>query len=341
MNRAAVLRSRRFAVEERPVPVPGPGQVLLKTRLCGICGSDLHLFKHAEEIAKTAEGFGAPPQDFSQGLVLGHEYVAEVAGYGPETSGALPVGTRVVSVPFLLEGGVPKPIGSNVEVAGAYADYFLGSEALLLPVPDGVPDAAAALVEPLAVAVHAVNKAVLSADTAVILGCGPIGLAIAAVLKMRGLARIIAADFSPRRRELAVAMGATELVDARATSALAPLMAGGPVLVFDCTGAKGVLARAVNEAPIGSEIVVAGIAAGEETVSPMVAIAKELRLSFVVYYAPQEFADALQLIADGKLDWQPLVTGRVGLDGVQQAFADLENPELHAKVLIDPSLIRA
>lgn len=341
MNRAAVLRDRRFTLEHRAMPVPGPGQVLLKTRLCGICGSDLHLFKHAEEIAKTAESFGAAPQDFSQGLVLGHEYVAEVAGHGPDTTGLLPVGTRVVSVPFLLEDGVPKPIGSTVEVAGAYADYFLGSEALLLPVPDAVPDAAAALVEPLAVALHAVNKAALKAGTAVILGCGPIGLAIAAVLKLRGFTHIIAADFSLRRRHLAGDMGATETVDPRTASALAPLMVGGPVLVFDCTGAKGVLARAVNEAPIGSEIVVAGIAAGEETISPMVAIAKELRLTFVVYYAPEEFADALSLVADGKLDWQPLVTGHVGLDGVQQAFADLENPELHAKVMVDPSRTRA
>jgi 2-desacetyl-2-hydroxyethyl bacteriochlorophyllide A dehydrogenase len=236
---------------------------------------------------------------------------------------------------------MPKPIGSTVEIAGAYADYFLGSEALLLAVPDAVPDAAAALVEPLAVAVHAVNKAVVKANTAVILGCGPIGLAIAAVLRMRGVPRIIAADFSPKRRELATAMGATEVVDARAGSALAPLMAGGPVVVFDCTGAKGVLARAVAEVPVGSEIVVAGIAAGEETISPMVAIAKELRLTFVVYYTPEEFAEALQLVADGKLAWEPLVTGRVGLDGVQQAFADLENPELHAKVMVDPSLTRA
>lgn len=341
MNRTAVLRDRRFTVEARPLPVPGPGQVLLKTRLCGICGSDLHLFKHAEEIAKVAESFGAPAQDMSAGLVLGHEFVAEVAGHGPETAGLHPVGTRVVSVPFLLEGGVPKPIGSNVEVAGAYADYFLASEALLLPVPDGVPDAAAALVEPLAVAVHAVNKAVLQAETAVILGCGPIGLAIAAVLRMRGLTRIVAADFSPKRRQLAEAMGATETVDPKVQSALAPLMAGGPVLVFDCTGAKGVLARAVAEAPIGSEIVVAGIAAGEETFNPMVAIAKELRLTFVVYYAPEEFAEALRLMATGDFAWEPLVTGHVGLDGVQQAFAELENPELHAKVMVDPSLTRA
>ena len=337
MMRAAVLYDQAFVIETRPVPVPGPGEVLLKTRLCGICGSDLHLFKHAAEIAKLGAELGAPAQDMTKGLVLGHEYVAEVVGFGTDTAQALAIGDRVVSVPFLIRDGAPMPIGAHVDVAGAYGQFFLGSEMLLLKVPDGVPDAAAALVEPLAIAVHAVAKSPLNGDShaIVVQGCGPIGLAVAAVLKMRGVTSVTAADFSPRRRGLALAMGATRAVDPREASSFADLPPGKPVLVFDCTGAKGVLARTIRDAPQGAHIVVAGIAPGEDTIRPTIAIAKELAIQFVIYYAP---AEALQAVADGKLNWQPLVSATVGLSGVANAFDELADPERHAKVMIDPWL---
>lgn len=338
MMRAAILYDQAFAVEDRPMPVPGPGEVLLKTRLCGICGSDLHLFKHAAEIARLGAEMGAPPQDMTGGLILGHEYVAEVAGFGPDTSQALAIGDRVVSIPFVLRDNAPLPIGAHVDVAGAYAQYFLGTEMLLLKVPDAVPDAAAALVEPLAIAVHAVAKSPLTGDShaVVVQGCGPIGLAVAAVLRMQGVSTIVAADFSERRRALAEAMGATRTVDPRTGNGFADLPAGRPVLVFDCTGAKGVLARTIRDAPAGCHIVVAGIAPGEETISPTIAIAKEMAIQFVIYYTPDEFAAALAAIAAGKLDWQPLVTATIGLDDVAAMFETLASPDAHAKVMIDP-----
>jgi 2-desacetyl-2-hydroxyethyl bacteriochlorophyllide A dehydrogenase len=339
--RAAVLRDRAFAVEERATPVPGEGQVLLRTRMCGICGSDLHLAKHLDEIVEMGVGLGAPRPDLSNGMILGHEFVGEVAGFGPETQGTLEVGDRVVSMPFLIEGGVPKPIGASVEAAGAYAQYMLASEALLLKVPDHVPDGAAALVEPFAIAVHAVAKAggEPSDAAALILGCGPIGLCIANVLKMRGVTTIVASDFSPRRRELAATLGATGVVDPRdgdAFAAVAAAAPGRPLVIYDCTGAQGVLGRTIRNAPQGARVVVAGIAHGEESISPMLAIAKELSIQFVVYYTPEEFAQTLDHVAAGRLDWRPLVTGTVGLAEVDGAFRALEDPEGHAKIVIDP-----
>lgn len=341
--RAVVLRDSALAVEERPMPEPASGDVLIRTRLCGICGSDLHLAKHGAEIAKIGEELGAPPQDLSRGMVLGHEFIGEIVGFGADTAQTLSVGDRVVSVPFLLRNGAPVSIGASLDVSGAYAEYFLASEILLMKVPDSVPDEAAALVEPLAIAVHAVAKSPLSGDShaAVIMGCGPIGLAVAAVLKARGVATIIASDFSPKRRELAAAMGATLALDPRerpAFATVAEAAPGKPVAIFDCTGAKGVLARTIKEAPQGAHITVAGIAPGEESFSPMIAIAKEIGLQFVVYYTPEEFAEALAMIAEGKLNWQPLVTGKVSLDEVAAAFVALEDPEAHAKILIDPRL---
>lgn len=336
--RSAVLRAQTFTIEDRPIPTPGPGEVLLKTRMCGICGSDLHQFKHAAEIDALAREMGAPGQDLSKGMVLGHEYVGEVVAFGPETQQALQIGDRVVSVPFLLRDGAPVPIGANVEIDGAYAEYFLGSEALLLKIPDTVPDAAAALVEPLGIGVHAVAKSLLDGDShpCVILGCGPIGLAIAAVLRMKGVTTIIASDYSPKRRTLAKQMGATTEVDPRAQSPLSLLEPTQSAIIFDCTGVRGVLGKTIIEAPTGSQIVVAGIPQGEDSFSPMIAIAKELNVQFVLYYAPAEFSEALDAIANGELDWQPLVTGTVGLDGIQEAFKVLEDPETHAKIMIDP-----
>jgi threonine dehydrogenase-like Zn-dependent dehydrogenase len=336
--RAAVMRDRAFTIEDRPMPVPGPGEVLLRTRLCGICGSDLHQFKHAREIDATARAMGAAGQDLDKGMVLGHEYVGEVVAFGPDTVQALAIGERVVSVPFLLRDGAPVPIGANVQVDGAYAEYFLGTEALLLKIPDGVPDAAAALVEPLGIAVHAVAKSMLGEGNmpCAVLGCGPIGLAIIAVLKMRGVSTIVASDFSPKRRELALGMGASDVVHPRERPVFEALGTAAPAIVFDCTGVRGVLSQTINTAPVGSQIVVAGIPQGEDSFNPMIAIAKELNLQFVLYYTPAEFAEALAAVASGQLDWQPLVTGTVGLEGIAGAFSALEDPERHAKIMIDP-----
>lgn len=110
------------------------------------------------------------------------------------------------------------------------------------------------------------------------------------------------------------------------------------MIIFENTGARGMLGKLVLEATLNARIVVTGIAAGEESLLPLVAIMKGLHLAFVIYYTPEEFADALQLIAQGKLDWQPLVTGKVSLDQVNAAFKALEDPETHAKILIDPRL---
>lgn len=340
--RAAVMRGDRFVVEERPMPKPGPGDVLVKVRACGICGSDLHYFKHAPEMIDLAAKLGAPTDEMKRALnagpILGHEFVCEVVAFGPEAQQTLNVGDRVASMPFLLRGGAPILIGSSPEASGAYAEYMVLTEAFLLPIDESVPDEAAALIEPLGIAVHAVNKAALQGgETAVVVGCGPIGLTVIAVLKARGVANIIATDLSPKRRMLAQDMGATQIVDGREASAVTAAAAlGAPVVVFENTGAPGMLGRIALEAPQTARIVVTGIAAGEESFLPMAAIMKELVFSFVIYYTPEEFAEALSLIKAGALDWRKLVTGKVGLDGVTQAFHDLANPEMHAKILIDP-----
>ena len=184
--RAAVMRGDRFVVEERPMPEPGPGNVLVRVRACGICGSDLHYFHHIDKMIERVRDLGAPTVEMErtvrEGPVLGHEFVCEVVDFGAETERRLPVGARVASMPFVIKNGTSVLVGSNPETPGAYAEFMVLTESLLLNVPDEVPDEAAALVEPVGIAVHAVNNAQLNGDeTAVVVGCGPIGLAVAAV----------------------------------------------------------------------------------------------------------------------------------------------------------------
>lgn len=341
--RAAVMRGDAFAVEDRPIPRPGPGNVLARVRACGICGSDLHYFHHAPQIIERVRALGGPTEamerNLEQGPVLGHEFICEVVEFGPDTRRELGVGTRVCSMPFVVKDGAPVLVGSSPDVPGAYAEYLELTEQLLIPVPDSVSDEAAALVEPFGIAVHAVNKAQLTgAETPVVVGCGPIGLAVIAVLKARGFETIIAADLSPKRRELAAKLGASIVVGADSSPLVraAEIAPTAPVVIFENTGAAGMIHRLVLEAPTGAQLLVTGIAAGDEAFVPMVAISKELKFQFVIYYSQEEFAEALDLIRSDLVNWRPLITGRVGLEGVTQAFADLSDPERHAKILVQP-----
>jgi threonine dehydrogenase-like Zn-dependent dehydrogenase len=342
--RAAVMRGDRFAVEERPVPTPGSGDVLVRVRACGICGSDLHYFHHIDGLMETIRDVGWPTSGIETNLragpVLGHEFVCEVVDFGPDTRRALQPGQKVCSMPFLQRPAGPILIGSSPEATGAYAEYMLLSEATCLSVDESIPDEAAALTEPVGIAVHAVGKADMRPpDVAVVVGCGPIGLATIAVLKARGRSPIIASDLSPKRRRLARTLGATVVVDAAEASVVSAALEaapGAPLVIFESTGARGMLRRLIAEAPQNTHIIGVGIPAGEETIPPMVAIVKEIRLTFVIYYTAEEFAEALALIGAGALDWRPLVTGKVGLDSVTEAFAALSDPEAHAKILIEP-----
>jgi threonine dehydrogenase-like Zn-dependent dehydrogenase len=342
--RAAVMRGDRFVVEERPRPTPGPGEVLVKVRACGICGSDLHYFHHVDDIMGMARQIGWPTRSFEENLaagpVLGHEFVCEVADFGPDTQRKMEAGQKVCSMPFLIRDGRPILMGSAPVAGGAFAEYMLLTEAACLAVDEAVPDEAAVLTEPVGIAVHAINKARMTLDdVAVVVGCGPIGLATIAVLKARGHAQIVASDLSPRRRQLAEAMGATLVVDGGQTSvvqAAAEAAPGAPMVVFENTGAKTMLHRLIAEAPANTRIIGVGISMSEETFLPMVAIVKEIQLTFVIYYTSEEFAEALMLVRTGAIDWRPLITGKVGLERVTEAFAALTDPEAHAKILIDP-----
>ncbi len=380
--RAVTCHRGELKVEEVADLVPGRGQVLLDVERCGICGSDLHARKHADVTADGAAEIGY--DDFMRSahtVVMGHEFVGTVADYGPGCRKAWAPGDRVVALPVLRTDGGIHLTGLSEKAPGGYAEQVLVTESMAMRVPKGLGPEHAALTEPLAVALHAVRRGRVGAkDTAVVVGCGPIGLAVILMLKASGVRHVIASDFSAGRRRLAEACGADVVVDPATDSPFAsfaessrylteaialaevgldamdklrrvPVLpwwhvvraaekAGatpsGPV-VFECVGMPGIIEQVITGAPLLSRVVVVGVCMENDTFRPSMAINKEIDLRFAFAYDPSEFHQTLRRIADGKVDVSPLVTGTVGLDGVAEAFTALGDPEVHAKILVDPS----
>jgi 2-desacetyl-2-hydroxyethyl bacteriochlorophyllide A dehydrogenase len=339
--RAAVMRDKQIVAGTVPDPVPGPGEVLVKTLACGICGSDLHALQHADQMMASARESGAPfVPDLLADVVLGHEFCAEILDFGPNTTRRLPVGSRVVSMPILFRGTRIQAVGYSDEVPGGYGERMVLSEPLLLEVPNGLSSEQAATTEPMAVGVHAVAKAGVTArDVPLVVGCGPVGLAVIAGLRLQGAEKIVAADYSPRRRSLATHFGATCVVDPRqrpAIDAWREIAGAKTAVIFECVGVPGLIDSIMRDAPPQSRIVVAGVCMERDAFRPMLGINKELNIQFVLAYTPDEFARTLRALAEGRIDVSPMITGRTGVEGVADAFTTLGNPDAHAKILVEP-----
>ena len=379
--KAVACTRGELSVTDRPDAVPGKGQLLLDVTRCGICGSDLHARSHSDQVAGLMSELEY--DDFmrsDQEVVFGHEFCGQVVERGPGCRGDATEGTTVVAVPLLRAPDGVHPTGLSAKAPGAYAEQVLVEESLAFPVPNGLAPDVAVLTEPMAVGWHAVRRSQISKrDVAVVIGCGPIGLAVICLLKARGIEPVVASDPSPGRRALAAACGADVVVDPTAESPFASApehghltaatdaleLAVGSVerlrriplvdwrhvwrtadrlgkaapeapVVFECVGVPGMIDRVIADAPLFSRVVVVGVCMDDDTIRPAMAINKEIDLRFVLAYTPLEYRDTLHMLAEGKVDPSPLVTGTVGLDGVESAFQALGAADTHAKILIDP-----
>ena len=380
--KAVTCHEGQLAVTEIPTPEPGRGQVLLKVIRAGICGSDLHARVHCDATADMTVEVGYDEfMRSGESVVMGHEFVGEVVSYGPGCRKRWKPGSLAVAMPMIRHGDQPHLTGYSELAPGAYAEYVLAAEDLTMPVPEKLSAERAALTEPMAVAHHAVRRGEVGRkDVAIVIGCGPIGLAVIAMLKADGVKTVVASDLSAGRRSLARRCGADVVVDPKiespwtvaadkgnyitAATDLFDVAFGamkklqfiprvpwwslirlgerfgatprGPV-VFECVGVPGIIENMVSHAPFRTRVVVVGVCMETDSFRPAMAINKELELRFVFGYDPAEFRSALHLIADGKVDVAPLITGTVGLAGVPWAFEALGGAERHAKVLVDPT----
>lgn len=317
--------------------------MLVRVKSCGICGSDLHTLRHAESVVAMSDAVGAertfdPDADY----MMGHEYCGEVLELGPGTRSAVAPGDLTVAMPFLVRGTSVEAIGFSNRILGGFAEEMVLGAGMCLKVPNGIDAGTASLTEPLAVGLHAVNRSGIErGDAALILGCGPIGLSLIVWLEARGIGPIVASDYSPRRRALAAQLGADVVVDPRderPVEAWKRIDGLRPLVVFEAVGVPGMIDEAMRNAPSKARVLVVGVCMEADAITPMIGVIKELNINFAVYYEADEFADTLHAIAEGLIDVAPLVTGRVGLDGVAGAFTALGDPEVHVKVLVDPAL---
>jgi threonine dehydrogenase-like Zn-dependent dehydrogenase len=339
--RAVTLEHGTLTLVEMDDPVPGKGEVLVRSLACGICGSDLHAARFTDDFVKTSRevGGGFKLTTFNP-VVLGHEFSAEIIDYGPETERSLAVGSLVCSVPVLLRSPT-EPIGYSDSIPGGFAEYMLLSESLMEPVPVGLSAELSSLTEPMAVGYHAVNKAKLEGkENVLVVGCGPVGLSVIAALKQRGVATIVAADYSSARRGLAERMGADVIFNPADNSPYEyePLTKTRDVVYFECVGAPGMLDELFVAAPRNAQIIVAGVCLQMDHSRPLIAINKELSVQYVLGYSRTEFKQSLDFISTGELNAEPMITGEIGLDGVAEAFISLASPDQHGKILVKPPL---
>ncbi len=342
--RVLMLRGNDLFVTEIARPAPGPGQVLARVRACGICGSDLHFARYAEDmlrVTRRADPAGWSAMDLAQGVVMGHEFVAEVVAAGPGAEAWAP-GTRVVSVPVLPDPQTPQgvqSIGYSSRYPGAYGEYVIMAAPLLLRVPDGLPDRVAALTEPCAVGLHAVREAGLRPeDRVLIMGAGPIGLMTLLWLKREGVKHVAVSEPATPRRALAARLGANLALDPTTedvAARLATVAGGPPTVVFECVGVAGTLQQAMDLAGRRGRVVVVGVCMTEDRLTPMLGILKHLTVQFVLGYTREEFAEALAALADGSIDPAPMITRTVTLEELAAAFRALGNPE-DCKVVLEP-----
>jgi (R,R)-butanediol dehydrogenase/meso-butanediol dehydrogenase/diacetyl reductase len=317
------------------------GDVTLEVYAVGVCGSDLHATQE-----------GAFLQE--DGTVLGHEFAGKVVdSKDPE----VPVGLRATVVPvdicdecrplghckFDLGAVCPHSnfTGLARHVPGAFAEKVRVLGKRVVPLPDGVSYEEGAVVEPLAVGLHAVDMADISIGQRVlIIGAGPIGLSVATFAALAGAGAVIVSEFSESRRQMVGNFGATGTIDPGehedVASRFVDLAGGAPDIVFDCVGVPGTLQSAIDIAPARATVVVVGVCMKPDEILPLSAALKELRIQFVMAYSDEDFSRVLSLIAAGRLDAEKMITNRVSLDDLPVEFEKLRTPSDQIKLMVAP-----
>jgi (R,R)-butanediol dehydrogenase/meso-butanediol dehydrogenase/diacetyl reductase len=342
-----------FRLEELEDPTPGPGEVAVAVKACGVCGSDLHEYTMGPLQIPPA-GAPHPRTGVSAPVTLGHEMSGVVHALGPGVTG-LAVGDRVVMEPVTSCGTCPPCLRGQYNLCttvafmglsaegGGYADLQVSPAALVHRIPDAVSFQAGALVEPLSVAWYGLETGGFSVgQSALVTGAGPVGAGLAACLRTAGAGWIGVSDFSPTRREVASTLGADETFDPAAVDVTAAVVArtdgDGVDVVFEASGSQGGLDTALAAVRKGGTVVSLGVFEKPSVIDLWPMLGKGTRFLQSPAYA-WTFPKVINALARGDLVADAMITARVGLDdAIAGAFDELlNNRDGHVKILIEPS----
>jgi (R,R)-butanediol dehydrogenase / meso-butanediol dehydrogenase / diacetyl reductase len=329
-------------VEERPVPRPGPGEILIEVDHCGICGSDIHMLR---------DGWGNKP-----GLIAGHEYTGVIAALGDGVKG-WSIGEAVVGAASPRCGHCRRCLENKPSQCenragsvtdghdGAFAGFVLTKDVSLLRLPDGLSLREAALAEPLAVALHGINRSgVAVGDSVMVIGAGPIGALSIAALKARGIGPITAVEPSEKRRALARDLGADTVLSPEDLEIFPPweperISDHATHVVLECSGHKAAMEAGFHQLRRGGTLALVGAGVQHPTFDPNRFILNELSICGSFVYDKDGFERALELLASGQMPNHLLIEPTdVGLDQISATLDELANGQVSGKVLVVPRL---
>lgn len=330
--KAAVMRGeQRIEIEDVPTPEPGPGQVLIKIKYSGLCGSDVHRFQY---------GMAEP------GSIMGHEFCGEIAAVGSGVTswkegdrlvgggGANPVNSG--GTPRLSSGArySARTVGFKTPGWGGFAEYALMDAWRPLKLPDNVSWETAVLTEPCAIAVHAVRRSSFKVgDQVVVMGAGPIGLLTQQVLQAGGARAVYVSEPAPARAEAARKLGATQVFDPIKTDIVervVELSGGlGVPLAFDCAAAKPTLQQGLEMVQRGGQVTVISMAWEDVPLLSVEWIGREVEMKASYGSTPEDWEIVISLMAQGKIDSGPMVdqSSFIGFDEMQTTLTRLMTPQ--------------
>lgn len=319
-------------IERRSRPGPGPRRVLIKVERCGVCGSDIHW---TEQHARTVPS----------GTVMGHEFSGVVVEVGAEVAN-IKAGDRVCAVPFTGCGGCeaclngdPFWCAQKKSTWGGFGQYTLVADSSCVKLPEALSWNDGALVEPLASGLHAVRLAQTQPGaTALVIGAGPIGLSCVYWLRRFHAGGILVTARTARRKDLALSMGATSffLSGGDTLEGAAETLPSAPDIVFECTGAPGMIQRAMEIVRPRGTVVVAGLCMKPDAFGPALGIVKQLRVQFVGAYSVDDFRTTVEALDSGDLSPRSMITSIISLDELPAAFEAMRRGTDQCKIMVNP-----
>ena len=331
MRALVYLGPGRMELQDVPEPTPGPGEVVIASHASAICGSDLHGFREASPRR-------IPP------LVMGHETIGEIATVGPGVSERR-VGERVVLKPIVSCGECPWCASGAInhcatgrlvgrDMAGGFAERFAVPAASAIPFDADVSDEVATLTEPIANAVHVTSRSVGNGDRVFVIGAGPIGVLMAKAAFLQGASRVLVTDPVPERLRLAEAQGAEPVSGEDPAASVVEATDGeGADVVIDAAGYEATWAMGLRAVRTGGRIDEVGLGAASGTVDFFAVLGKEVTIAGSYAWGDEDFARAVELMAQGALDPAGWITTMPVEDG-QRAFQELVDGSGRFKIVL-------